>query len=161
MKIEPEKTLIEWVSPARPFKRRDREFWVTIIAIAAVVGLIIFVIEGSIMPILLIISLVFLFYILATVEPENIDYTITNYGIKIAEKRTDWELIRRFWFSRRFNDQLLILETFTLPGRLELVVNEKEIDKIKKMLKDYIIEEEAPPSYLDKTANWFTKKLPQ
>ena len=42
---EPEKDLFSWSSPARPFKKRDREFWVSIIAIATIVGFILFIIE--------------------------------------------------------------------------------------------------------------------
>ncbi len=159
-KSEPERDFFKWIAPSRPFKRRDREFWVTILAIAGVTGLILFVIEG-VMPVILIISLIFLFYILTTVEPENIGYKITNYGVWIAEKRTDWDDIKRFWFARRFNSELLIFDTLIMPGRLELVVNGKEKEKVRKVLSEFLAEEESPASYLDKTANWFSKKLPQ
>jgi hypothetical protein len=158
--VEPERELFGWVAPARPFKRRDREFWVTVISIAAITGIILFLIEG-IMPVILIISIIFLFYVLATVEPENIEYKITNKGVKIAGKRTDWADIRRFWFSARFNSQLLIFEIVKLPGRLELVIDNKEKEKARKVLKDYVLEEELPPSGLDRAANWFSKKLPK
>src|SRR3990167_3231537 len=115
---EAEKELLTWTAPARPFKRRDREFYITIIAIAGIVGLVLFLIEGF-MPVILIVSLVFLFYVLSTVEPENIEYKITNKGIKVVDKRTDWSLINRFWFSRRFDSELLVVETLGLPGRME------------------------------------------
>src|SRR3989304_8957067 len=105
-KKQPEKDLFSWHAPARPFKRRDREFWVSVIAIAAVVGFIFYIIEG-IMPVLLLISLVFLFYILSTVPPEQIEYKVTSWGVKIADKRTDWEAISRFWFSKRLDAALL------------------------------------------------------
>ncbi len=156
---EPEKDLVSWTAPARPFKRRDREFYITILAIAGIVGLVLFLIEGF-MPVILIVSLVFLFYVLSTVEPENIEYKITNKGIKIVDKRTGWALMNRFWFSRRFDSELLVVETFGLPGRMELVINSKDKEEIKKALSSYVVEEEAPPSYLDKAANWFAKKLP-
>jgi len=45
-------------------------------------------------------------------------------------------------------------------GRLELVMNSGDQEKLRKILNDYIIEEEEPPSYIDKTANWFTNKIP-
>ena len=156
---EPEKDLVSWTAPARPFKRRDREFYITILAIAGIVGLVLFLIEGF-MPVILIVSLVFLFYVLSTVEPENIEYKITNKGIKVVDKRTDWSLINRFWFSRRFDSELLVVETLGLPGRMELVINQEDKERIRKTLSSYIVEEEAPPSYLDKAANWFAKKLP-
>lgn len=156
---KPEKDLFSWKAPSRPFKRRDREFWVSVIAIAAIVGFIFYVIEG-IMPVLLVISLVFLFYILSTVEPEQIEYKITSWGVRIADKRTDWEFLGRFWFSKRLESDLLVFSTFTLPGRLELVINAKDKITLKKVIASHLTEEEAPPTNLDKAANWVAKKLP-
>ena len=80
---EPERNLVTWTAPARPFKRRDRQFYVTTFAIAGIVSLVLFLAEG-VMPVILIISLVFLYYVLSTVEPENIEYKATTRGIKIA-----------------------------------------------------------------------------
>src|SRR3990172_4343122 len=63
---EPERDLITWTAAGRPFKRRDRQFYVTIFAMAGIVSLVLFLAEGF-MPVLLIISLVFLYYVLSTV----------------------------------------------------------------------------------------------
>jgi hypothetical protein len=156
---EPEKDLVTWQAPARPFKRRNKEFYITVVAIAAVVGLVLFLVEGF-MPVVLIVSLVFLFYVLSTVEPEKIDYKITNKGIYIADRKQEWERLIRFWFSRRFDSQLLIIQIASLPGRLELVIEPGVKEEIKKTLLNYIPEEEVPPSGLDRAANWFSKKLP-
>jgi hypothetical protein len=154
-----ENEIFTWNAPARPFKRRDREFYITVFAITAVVGLIIFLAEGF-MPVVLIISLIFLFYILNTVEPEIIEHKITNKGIKVAGVSVEWNLLTRFWFSRRYDSDLLIFEKQTLPGRLEVVIKTEDKEKIREVLKEYVIEEEVPPSFLDKSAIWFSKKLP-
>ncbi len=158
-KEEAEKELVVWTAPARPFKRRNRDFFVTVIAMAVVAGLVLFLIEGF-LPVILIISLVFLFYVMATVEPQNIDYKITNKGINIAGKLTDWNTMGRFWFTTRLDSELLVIETSTLPGRLELVVNSEVKAQIQKALSDYLTHEEIPASNLDKAANWFSKKMP-
>lgn len=126
---------------------------------AAVVGLVLFLVEGF-LPVILIISLVFLFYVMSTVEPENIEYKITNRGIKIAGRRTDWEAMNRFWFARRFDSQLLVIETFGLPGRMEIVISSGMKTKIKSAIAKYLVYEEVPPSALDRSADWFAKKLP-
>jgi hypothetical protein len=112
------------------------------------------------MPVMLLISLIFLFYVLSTVEPETIEYRLTNKAVKIADKGTPLEQINRFWFSRRFNSDLLVFETTVLPGRLELVINKEDIEKVREILKKNLNEEEAPPSFLDKTANYLARKLP-
>lgn len=156
----PEKVLFNWTATARPFKRRNRDFYVTIVAIAAVVGLVVFLIDGW-MPVLVIISLVFLYYVMSTVEPEMVNYKITNYGLYISDSLSGWEGMLRFWFSQRFDSQLLIIETVFIPSRIELVVNAKDKKKIEKILSSILLHEEAPPGFLDKTANWLSKKLPE
>ncbi len=155
-----EKDLFTWRAAARPFKKRGRDFWVTVIAIASLASFVMFLIEG-VMPVVLIIALVFLFYVLSTVEPDSIEYKITNKGVKIADRTNGWDLFTRYWFSKRFESNLLVFEMLTLPGRLEMVINPKDKDSLKKVISDYIPEEKAPPSNLDKTANWFSRKLPQ
>lgn len=157
---EVEKELFTWTAPGRPFKRRNRRFYITLIAIAAVVGLILFLVEGF-MPVILIISLIFLFYVLNTVEPENVEYKITSKGVKVGGKLTTWDLFTRYWFTKRFDSELLVIEMITLPGRMELVVKEEDKEKIKKIFSDYLVEEEASPSFLDKAAVWISKKMPQ
>ena len=158
-KTETEKLLFSWTAPARPFKRRDRDFWITIIVITAITGLVLFFAEGF-MPVILIISVIFLYYILSTVEPENIDYKLTTGGLKMADKLNPWDKLGRFWFTKRFNDQLLVFEAFTMGGRLEVVIKPNDKEKIKSVLSKYLLHEEAPPSTIDKATNWFSKKLP-
>ncbi len=157
-KIE-EKVLVNWIAPARPFKRRSRDFYITILAMASLFGLVIFFIEGF-MPILLMISLIFLFYVMSTVEPENIEYQITNLGVKVAGNTTSWELMGRFWFARRFGSELLVIEIARLPGRMEIVVTPEVKEQVKAELEKKLTHEAIPPSRLDRMTGWFSKKLP-
>ncbi len=154
-----ETDLFVWRAPSRPFKTRNREFYVTLFAITGLVGLILFIAEGA-MPTVLLIAIVFLFYILSTVAPEEIEYKITNRGIKISEVRTEWNLMGRFWFTQRMGSDLLVIETFVIPGRLELVVKGEDVEIIRKNLSTYLTEEEIQSSGLEKAANWFSSKLP-
>ena len=160
LKPELEKDLVTWVAPARPFKRRDKQFYVTTISIAGMVCLILFLAEGA-MPVILIISLIFLYYVMSTVAPEDIEYKITNKGVKIGGRLTEWQFLGRFWFGKRFDSELLILETRMIPNRMELVVKSEVKGEIEKNLKEYLVEEEISPSNLDKAVDWFSKKLPQ
>jgi len=160
LKPEMEKDLVTWIAPSRPFKRRDKQFYLTTVSIAGIVCLILFLAEGA-MPVILIISLIFLYYVMSTVQPENIEYRITNKGIKILDKRTSWENLGRFWFAKRYDNDLLVLETNFLPNRMELVVKPELKEQISKELSNYLVQEEISPSNLDKAIEWFSKKLPQ
>jgi len=154
-----EKELVSWVAPARPFKRRNRNFYVTVIVMAATIGFVLFLADGW-LPVVLIISLVFLFYVMSTVPPENIEYKITNLGIKIANVNTPWEALGRFWFTKRMDSNLLVVETRTLPGRLELVIDPAKEKEIKDALSKELAYEEVPASNIDKAANWVSKRMP-
>lgn len=156
---EAERELIAWIAPSRPFKRRDKQFFVTTFAMAGIVGLILFLAEG-IMPVLLIISLVFLYYILSTVEPENIEYRLTTKGVKIANKLTPWHVLNHFWFSKRFDSELLVIDTIIIPGRMELVIDSSVKEKLKKEISAYIPEELHEETPLDKLISWVTSKIP-
>jgi hypothetical protein len=155
-----ENSLFKWTAPSRPFKRRSRDFYIKVISIAALFGLIIFLIEG-LMPILLLISLIFLFYVMSTIEPDNLEYELTNLGIKIASKRTGWETMNRFWFINRLGSELLIIETASLPGRLEIMIKPETKPDILKIVSNYLPHEKMPPSFLDKTVTWTSKFLPE
>lgn len=156
---EPERDLVVWQALARPFKRRDRKFYVTVISIIGVVCLILFLAEGA-MPVILLVSLFFLFYIMNTIPPETIEYKITSKGIKMAGKKIDWNLLGRFWFAKRADSEVLIVETVAFPGRMEFVIVSEKKEEIKKALSSYLPEEEIPPSALEKAAGWISKKLP-
>lgn len=155
---EEEKELFSWKAPARPFKKRDKEFFTTVAAIGLLMGLILFF-TGGFLPVAVIIALVFLVYVLSTVPPEEVEHKITTRGVYFAGKQNPFIELRRFWFTHRFGSDLLVLETMRLPGRLEFVVEKKDEGIIKKHLSEYILFEEAAPNVLDKAANWLGKRV--
>lgn len=157
---EPERDLVVWTAPSRPFKRRGRKFYVTAFSMAGIVSLVVFLAEG-IMPVILIISLVFLYYVLSTVQPENIEYKITNKGFKIAGRETGWQSVLRFWFSSRSGSEILVFGLVTIPGRIEMIIHSEIKEKLKKEISAYVPYEEVLPSTLEKVTGWVAKKLPE
>lgn len=156
---ELERDLVTWTAPTRPFMRHDRQFFTATFAIAGIISLVVFLAEGP-MPVILIIALVFLFYVLSTVPPDNIEYKITNKGVKIADKLTEWQYLIRFWFEKRTGSEILIFETFQIPGRIEMVINPEIKENLKREISAYLPFEKAPASGLDKITNWVAQKLP-
>ena len=159
MRREPERDLVTWTAPARPFKRRDKKFYTTVFAIAGIISLVIFLAEG-IMPVVLIVALTFLYYVLSTVPPENIEYKITNRGVKVDGKLTEWPNFSRFCFSSKMGGNMLDFETFFIPGRMEIMINPEIKDVLKREISAYIPYEELPASGLDKVTDWVASKLP-
>ena len=103
-------------------------------------ALILFFAEGF-MPVVLIIALVFLYYTLNTVEPDKVSYKITNLGVKVGNSTMDWEVINNFWFSKKLDSEILVLELSAIPGRMNLVINTQDKSKIRQTMKKYAPEE--------------------
>lgn len=158
IKREPEKDLVTWNAPSRLFRRYGRKAYVTLFSIVGVVSIIIFVAEG-LMPVILLIALVFLFYILSTVQPENIEYKITNRGVKIADKETRWQDITSYWFLTKTGGEILGFDTLAFPGKIELVINSEIKADLKREISSYLPYEEKTPSAMDKLTGWFAKKI--
>lgn len=160
VKKEIEKELLTWTAPARPFQRRSKDFYVQLIAVCALIGVVLFIIEGF-MPVILLVSVVFLFYVMSTIPPTDIEYKITNFGVRVGESKTEWALMGRYWFTNRANADLLVVEIARIPGRMELVIKEDLKPQIKKTLDQYLVHEEVSPTMMDKMASWATKALPK
>jgi hypothetical protein len=159
LKLEKEEVLYSWGAPVRPFKRRNKEFFTTVLTVACLVALILFFIDGF-FPVLVIIAIVFLIYVLSTIQPDDVEHQITNRGINFGGTKTYWDDLVRFWFTTRFGSELLVLDSKRIISRIEMVINPEEKEKIQKILEDYIPFEEAAPNFLDKAATWLSKRVP-
>lgn len=154
------KVLYSWKAPARLFKKRDKEFWITVLSIVFLIGLIlIFVKEWFLIA--AIISLVFVYYVLSTVEPEEIEHKITNRGLIFAGQNYPWENISQFWFSEKYKQKIINFQLREgLPARITVLLGQADEKKLKELLLKFLIEEEVPPNFLDKASDWLAKKVP-
>jgi len=154
------KILFSWRAPLRPYKKRDKNFWTTVLAMVFLFCLILFFVKEWLL-IASIISLTFFYYVLSVIPPEEIEYKITTKGISFAERSYDWDYLWRFWFSDKYNDRLLNIDTrLDLPGRLSFVIKKEDERKIREIMEKYLIYEEAPPTFYDKVSAWLAKKIP-
>lgn len=154
------KTLLEWVAPIRPFKRRDRKYFTTIISLVAVLALILIFIREFLL-IGVIFSVLFVTYVLATVEPEKTKHKITTHGVTTADQTYPWEELGDFWFTKKFDSTVLNINTKArFPGRLFLIIEEAEREKVRKILTEYLPFRETPPENLvDKISESLASKF--
>jgi hypothetical protein len=154
------KVLYSWFAPSRLFKRRDREFWTTVLAIVFLIGLILFFVREWFL-IAAIIALTFVYYVLSTVEPEDIEYKITNRGLVYVGQTYPWENLTRFWFSEKHSQKTVNFEVREgLPGRIIFLLGKGDEKRIKEILLKYLVEDEPKPTFLDNAADWLQKKVP-
>ena len=96
---QPEKLILEWKAPSRPFKKHKKQYYTTIITIALLLGLILFF-AGQTLTVAVVLAVAFLSYVMATIPPYTITNSITTYGVKNEEALYTWEELGRFWFEK-------------------------------------------------------------
>ena len=158
----PEEVLVEWDAPARPFRKRNRQFFSTIIIIAILVSLILFF-AGQVLPVAVVISVVFLVYVTAVIPPQIIHYKLTNYGIYVEKEAFSWLGMGRFWFDEKAGQKVLEIELYGFPGRLTFVLIDGQTPRaedLERVLSEVLIKEKPALSTYEKMANWLKEKIP-
>jgi len=161
MAVKEEKTLFSWEALERPYQKKDKEFWATILSILGLVSLILFFVKEWFL-IAALISLAFLYYVLTTVPPQKTKYRITNKGIYLVPtQRLNWEALKRFWFSEKWGSHLLSLETWLkFPKVVSFVIPDKNLKEVKRIIAKYLPEEKDSPQFVDKFSSWVASKVP-
>ncbi len=153
-------TLLAWKSPARPFKRRDRDYFTTIGAIVFLLAVILLFLKEWLL-IAVIIALMFVAYILSSVPPEEVEHQITTRGVMTGNRNYDWEDLSKFWFSERWKQGILHVETkLRFPGQLIILLGGTSQEELKKTLGKYLTFDQPESTWMDNAANWLSKKVP-
>lgn len=154
------KELFVWEAPVRPFKKRDKEYFSTIGTIVFLLAVILFFIKEWLL-IAVVVAVMFVSYVLATVPPGEITHKITNKGVKTGDKIYLWDWLSRFWFSKKWECEILHIETRLLfPRQLQLVIKGKDREKVKLLVEKYLLFEKPKKTLIDKAADWLQEKVP-
>jgi len=155
-----EKTLIKWAAAERAFKKKDKDFWITSISILVLFSVILIFIEEFFLIVALV-SVLFLYYVLSTIPPQEVDYKITNRAIHFGDSKYNWDILLRFWFRKSLNVELLEFETnLRVPRQISLVIKESDKEEIKKIVLKKLPLVESSPNFVDKLAKWWNDKMP-
>jgi hypothetical protein len=158
--IKVEKILVEWSSPARPYKERSREFYTTVASIAFLLGIILLLLKEFLL-IGVIISFAFLSYVLASVKPESVSHQVTTYGIRTDGKLYPWDELTNFWLKKQWTQELVIVKTIkAVPGVIIMVVDAGKREEIVKAIGSKIALEKPEDSFVDRASKWLGDKVP-
>lgn len=159
----PEKELLRWSSEDRPFKVRSREFYSTVLVLAALVGVIFFFIEG-IMPVLLIAAIVFMIFAVSRTQPGMSEHVFTDKGIYTGGQLYHWEIMHQYWFTNKWGKDMLHILINRWPGQLIMLLPTNDsrlnIETLKKTIGGRLPLEKPADSWFDKAINWINQKVP-
>lgn len=156
----PEKIILEWSAPARPYKTRSREFYTTILSIAFLLGVILLLLKEFLL-IGVIIAFAFLSYVLATHKPEDVKHQLSSLGIRTDNKLYEWDKFTNFWLKKQWDQEVVICKTVAaLPGVILLVIDPGKREEIVKTIGDKIPLIKPDDSFVDRASKWLGNKIP-
>lgn len=157
--IPQEEIFLEWVSPARLFKKREKEYFINIGVIIFTFSIIL-IFAREVLLILALLALFFLIYVLSTVPPEDVKHKITNLGIESAGHFYRWEDLADFWFEEQWGQTMLILRPY-LTTRTIILLGTQSKEKVRKIIAEYIpFREEPQKTWVDNAGKWLSEKIP-
>lgn len=154
-----QEVLLDWNSPSRLFKRRDKEYFTNIGAIVFLL-IVILIFAREFLLIAAVVSIVFLVYVLSTVPPEEVRHRITNLGLESAGHFYRWEELAEFWFEEQWGQTILVLRPM-IGTRIIVLLGSEDKEKVHTLLAKYIPFREQPDkTWVDNAARWISEKIP-
>lgn len=159
--LNPVKTLISWRAASRPYRKKDRSYYITI-AILIILVSAIAILAGEKLLIGALFALGFLVYVLNFVPPQDIEYKVSTQGITVGDHFYHWQELDSFWFSDKEGHRLLnVLTKFRFPGLLMLVLGETPEEQLKMVTARYLpFHEIAPKTTFEKWSDSLQKYFP-
>lgn len=154
------KAVISWKSPDRVFVARSKKYF-TKVGLYAVVFILAAIAFGEFVFVGVIIAIVFMVYVLATTAPTTIEHKITNMGIISGGRPFLWEELDSFWFDKRGEDRVLLVNTnLHFPTRLIIILTTVSERTLLDLLEKHIHFHAAPVhTMLDRWANKLQNKI--
>ena len=154
-------TLLSWEAASRPFRKKDKSYYLTSALIVVLLVSILFLMNEFLL-IAVLLSLLFVAYVLAFVPPGNVIYRISTQGITIGDNFYFWHFLYAFWFKEKDKSKILIIQTrFNFPAQLMLVLGHQDEEKVKKMVARFLPFVEVPyKSLMEKWSEGLQKNFP-
>ena len=155
------KTLLSWTAPGRPFQRRSKQYFVSVLMITLLVEIIVFLF-GEYLLMLVILSLAFVSCAIAFVPPHDSHYKITTQGIRMQDHFYLWQELYDFYFRKHHDQDILVIRTRVFfPGELSVVLQDIHTDQVKSVLLPFLpFREVIQETMMEKSGNWLSKTFP-
>lgn len=153
--------LLTWTSPARPYRKKDRSYFITALTLIVLISFLSFLIGTPLLAGALF-ALFFVVFVLDAVPPEVINHKISTQGITTANHFYHWYDLDSFWLGEKDSNNILYVRThFRFPSLLMLVLGPISEDQIKKICARFLpFQEIAPKSIMDDWAHSLQKHFP-
>ncbi len=155
------KTFLDWTSPGRPFRKKNKEYYLTAILLVLLVEVLLFLFSQY-MLMLVVLSLLFFSFSLSFTPPANFQYRISSEGVQVQDKFFIWSELYDFYFKTTEDQEVLHIRTHAfIPGELILTLDGQDREKVKGAMLPYLpFREFVKPTFMEKSGNWVSENFP-
>lgn len=154
-------TLLSWKAPGRPYKKRGKQYFMTVILLMIFIEVILFLFsQYALMAVVA--SFVFLAFSFVLVPPRDFHYRISTQGVTVEDHSYLWQELYDFYFKRREGVDILMIGTHAyFPGELSITLGDVDRDHVMKVMIPYLpYRESVAPTFYEKSADWLVKTFP-
>jgi hypothetical protein len=154
-------TIFTWTAPIRHYRKRQRQYFFNIFFIVLALEIIL-VLFSQYLLMVVILSLAFLAYALATTPPGEVLYRISTEGLMIGDHFYLWQELYDFYFKERHHMTTLHVRTQSfLPGELVMLLGDASKEDIKQALLPFLpFREFVRPDLTERAGDWLSKTFP-
>lgn len=154
-------TFLSWEAPGRPFAHRSKEYFINAFLIMMALEIILFLFSQYLLM-LVVFSLVFLSFSMASIPPRKFIYKISTEGIQIEKHFFLWEELYDFYiFKTHGQDTIYVGTKLFFPGELTIMPGDVPIEEIKRVLLYFLpFREHVEPTFLEKAGLWLERNFP-
>lgn len=155
------RTLLSWTAPGRPFRKKGREFYLSVLLIFFLIEVIVFLF-GQYQLMLAVAAVTFLSLVLATVPPKDFHYRISTEGVKVEDHFYIWGELYDFYFKKIDGVDTLVIQTEAfIPGELRLTLGNISRDHARRVIINFLpYREIVRQTFMEKSAEWLAKNFP-
>ena len=151
--------LFVWQSQSRPTLTYPKGTFLTLGSLAFLVT-VIFMFFQEWLAIAVTWAAYFLFFALTKVPMVLVEHKITTEGVISMNHAYLWSELGPFWFSTHNGESVLHVAPRNIFGHLALLVDQKDAEKIRDILAEYLPFIEVPEkSSVEKLSDWFASKI--
>lgn len=155
------RTLLTWKAHSRPYRKRQRQYYVNILLIVLALEVILFLFSEYVLM-LVVLSIAFVSFAFALTPPDEVEYKISTEGISINDHFYLWQELYDFYFKQRGHIIFLHVRTKAyLPGELIMLLGDVPRETMRATLLPFLPYREVVRStFTEQAGDWIVKTFP-
>ena len=159
-KVEQEKTLLSWRAKSRPYRPAEQQTRLVLLVLGVLITLVL-AFAGEWMLIVVLMAGVFFYYAWNKVPPEEVDFLVTNKGIRAFGRLYMWWEFSSWWVEEKWSGHLMILSLSSgFVNRLYIPIETVKVDDLKKVVNTYLLYQKPADTPVDAMTKWVVEKFP-